>query len=1269
MKRILPQSPMKRILRTATMPLLLLFLLLAQVAVAQSNDGKIKGRVLDADSKEPIGYAQVGLIQNNVVVKGTFTEDDGTFIIPNLSPGTYTVKVVNAGFTKEITGVVVVSGSTADLKDVMLTQNTEGETVVIEEYKEPLIKPDVTSTTVSKEQIKETGIRNVNDLAGLTPKVFTADNNSSTPSIGGSRSTGTTYFVDGVKVRGLLGLGQNSIDQLTVITGGTPAEYGDVMGGIISITTSAPSAQFNGGLELVTSEFLDGYGYNLGSLYFSGPIITKKDSSGNIQRSILGYFVNLEAEMQRDPNPSAIGIFMLNEDSLASLENRPLVLREDGNLFISRANYIDDSYVVNNKTRVDANDNRYRGNVRLDFMPSQNVFIKSGVNLEYVDSKQWGLGNSMFAPYGNQVFNGTQGRGWVRFQQIFDNSGSGKRIRNLTYTLQADYNVYYRNFWDREYKDNPFKYGYVGNFQFDYEPFYTYLNPGDAGHDSTISPDGYYVTTGYRPGQINYDGTYSNNPLMSNYNEQFFDFIYSSANNNGLLRFYDQIETNNLDYLNFFGGIRNGDSPDGIYGLYSGPGSRTGSYTKFVYEQYRLTGQLSLLLAGKKSNTDDPTSNRGFHNIKAGFEIESRTERFYSVAARALWSYMRQLANQHIFVDPLDPTTRTPVYFGSTFGDTLKVAPSSNGTPTYFSQQLRKSLGLDPMGASYINIDGMSPDQFDLSMFSANELLNNGNSYVGYYGFDYTGKKTKKVSAEQFFNDTINRPMNVFNPTYISGFIQDQFELENITFNIGVRVDRFDANQKVLKDLYSLYPTYTASEAAGLLGASLPSGVDGDWVPYVDNVDNPTQIVGYRDGDKWYDANGAPISSASLRQSSGKVQPYIKAKEVNIESFQDYKPQTIVMPRLSFSFPINKDAVFYAHYDVLAQRPGQTGSTSGSLLAGQLSDYYFLASNPTVDVTNPSLKPEKTIDYEVGFEQALNEDFALNVSAYYREMRDMIQFQQFIDAYPINYSSYNNLDFGTVKGFTVGLEMRRSEKIPVRFNASYTLQFATGTGSNFSSSRSAVGSLDGFSVIRTLLPLDFDQRHRFTGNIDLRWFDQPGHMGPGFGGDSVKKFYPLKNFGINSTVYLGSGTPYSRRSDPSSGVISGQVNGNQLMGTPNGSRLPWQYRLDLKVDKTFNVGGKDQFNEDGTFDKKSHEYGINVYVLIYNVLDRRNILAVYQTSGRPDDDGYLSTSVGQQTVDRQISPTSFSYLYGLRVQSPFNYSLPRRIRLGVQLFF
>jgi outer membrane receptor protein involved in Fe transport len=1224
-------------------------------AFAQSDAGKIKGRVTD-ESGAPVEFATVVLLQNGVIKGGANTDEKGEYSIAPVSPGTYEVRASFAGNSITANGVTIAANKTVPIDLTMQTDVQIAEVTITE-----TIPVDNTTTggSLSGSDIQQMGIRNVNTLAAIVPGVYQSDDGAELNMRGG-RGSSTVYFVDGVKVRGVLGLPQKSISNLTVITGGTPAEYGDVMGGIISVTTASPSYKLSGGGEILTSQFLDPYGYNLLALNLSGPLFSKYDSAMDYNRPVVGFFIAGEAEIQKDNDPAAGGVPVLKPDVYSDLQENPLTLDNTGNFFIHRGNYLTEDDVQMQKWKNNASSQQYRLNTRLDIQPSDNIVIKVGADYNQESTNQFGMNRALLSYEGNRLFEGTSYRGWARFQQSFK-TGEDSDVKNLFYQIQGDFSRYDREFMAADHRDNHFDYGYVGDFNYNLRENYRLIEPGTDLHFPSVSSDAYYLTSGYSITDLSFDPTNSTNPLQANYNNFIFDYV----GQNGIINPFSGRRTYtvpNPDFLAFYGGLRNGDAPNQVYSLYNQTGSSQTGYQKTSFDQARLTGQASGEFKG--------------HAIKVGFEFEQRTERFYAVASGFMWNYARQLANRHISNVNGDPNTWELVTSNGQFQDTAHAGVVYVGEDqSRFDLQLRKSLGLDSAGTDFIVVDHLRPDQMNLGMFSANELLNDGNLLVNYFGYDFQGNKVKRVAEENFFSDLINRPMNAFAPTYISGFIQDKFELEDIIFNIGVRVDRFDANQKVIKDLYSLYPTYTAAEAHELLGTEKPDNIGADWVPYMDNASSPTSFLGYRDPNTniWYDEGGAPTSSTRLR-SGGKVQPFIKGdKEVTINSFEDYTPQTVVMPRLSFSFPISGEAVFFAHYDVLTQRPGNNGSSNGSLLAGQIADYYYLANSATVSVQNPNLRPEKTIDYEVGFKQKLNDFMALSISAFYREMRGMIQQQSFVDAFPVTYTSYNNIDFGTVKGFTFALNMIRVKNI--RMTASYTLQFAAGTGSSFSSARNALSAVDGFTAIRALLPLDFDQRHRLSGNFDYRFYGND-NKGPAINLGS-KTLYPLSNAGFNATFAMGSGTPYSVNSLANAADVQSGINQNiQLSGTPNGSRLPWQVRFDLKIDKDIVIGGRQKLDGEGApmTDGKgnavtSHEYSFNVYLLMLNALNTRNVLSVYKTSGLPDDDGYLKTGVGQQAVASAIDGNSFSYLYSLRMANPDNFSVPRRIRLGIQFNF
>ena len=151
------------------------------------------------------------------------------------------------------------------------------------------------------------------------------------------------------------------------------------------------------------------------------------------------------------------------------------------------------------------------------------------------------------------------------------------------------------------------------------------------------------------------------------------------------------------------------------------------------------------------------------------------------------------------------------------------------------------------------------------------------------------------------------------------------------------------------------------------------------------------------------------------------------------------------MPRIAFSFPISKEANFYANYDVLAMRPPD------GALATPLTYYNFneLATATNSYIGNPNLRPQRTINYEVGFQQKLTDYSKFKLSLLYREERDLIQIREYIAAYPITYSSYGNDDFSH-KSFKLEYDMREHKNL--RILANYTLAFSEGTGSSPTSS-------------------------------------------------------------------------------------------------------------------------------------------------------------------------------------------------------------------------
>ena len=370
-----------------------------------------------------------------------------------------------------------------------------------------------------------------------------------------------------------------------------------------------------------------------------------------------------------------------------------------------------------------------------------------------------------------------------------------------------------------------------------------------------------------------------------------------------------------------------------------------------------------------------------------------------------------------------------------------------------------------------------------------------------------------------------------------------------------------------------------------------------------------------------------------------------------MSSFKDYDPQITVMPRISFSFPISDEALFFAYYDVLTQRPTSNSFTTPAT-------YYYFNTMTNRPINNPALKPEKTIDYEVGFTQKLSNTSVISFSTFYREMRNMIQQYRYYGVYPKDYTTYGNLDFGTVKGLTVEYDLRRTGNIQMR--ASYTLQFADATGSSSTTAAALISA--GLPNLRSTYPMPWDRRHQFNIVFDFRFFDGKDYNGPTINRD--KKGKPpvqlLSNFGFNLILNGGSGTPYTASRNVTSPISGGT---KLLKGTYDGSRLPWQFRVDIRIDKDFHF--KSKTRKDGSV-RKSY---MNVYVLLLNMLNTKNVMNVYPYTGNPDDDGYLSAPEWQNEINNQLDPQSYRDLYGIYVNKPWNYSQPIQAHFGVGFNF
>jgi outer membrane receptor protein involved in Fe transport len=1215
--------------------LTILFLMAGLLVEAQTS---IQGSVTDAESGQPILFGTVALYKNGVLITGTETDFDGYYSITEIDPGTYELEFSYTGYQSlRISDVAVLAGK-ANKLDAKISAGITMETVVIT-YTKPLVEQDNTTQgqTLTSEEIKNLPTRNINALAALGAGIASSDEGSAI-SIRGSRTNATNYYIDGIRVAAS-SVPKSEIEQLQVITGGVEARYGDVTGGIISITTKGPSERFGGGAELETSEPFDNYGHNLAVLNFSGPIWKKNGET------VLGYRIAGQFQQNREDDPPALSVYQANDQTLAELEANPVTL-------IGATPYPSAESVTN--SGINVTDNR-PNETRTNYDLVTKIDASLGRNVDFTFSGAYFNTANQFTPGGWNIYNfnnnptdynnGFRTNFRIRHRLgttpggSADGSQKGAIIQNAAYILQFGYERAKNNRADKTHGDRLFDYGYIGNFDMSWEPSLR-LIAEDIGPnaDSTLFFFGLadYTRTlnSYTPGTAN--------PVLTRY-------VHNASD-----------ATNFDDFL-----VQNGFVPSTLssaWSLYSNVGTVYNANVKGVNDRITFNANTSFELV--------PGGSGGArHNIQFGLMYEERINRSYSIAPSRLWTVARLHANEHLDGTGLDSSTvayyiDTVAYIRDNFPQTIDTIPwqipvyapnvVTAGSDNLFYKNVREKFGI-PLN-QYINVDGIDPNDLSLDMFSARELNDSRNILnLNYYGYDYLGNQLEGITFEDFFttvdeNGIRSFPVAAFRPNYQSAFIQDKFTYKDVIFRLGLRVDRFDANTKVLKDLYSLYDIMNAGDFDARFDNTRPGNIGDNFKVYVSS-EGGESVQAYRNEDTWYFANGTPANDGTEIFGGGLVFPRYTVDDgtqrdvtnVNFNpdiSFEDYKPQINWMPRLAFSFPISDEANFFAHYDVLVQRP------PSNTFVSPLTYFYWETGGSGIR-NNANLRPERTVDYEVGFQQKLSNSSALKISAYYKELRDMIQSRFILNVpAPVNqYETYDNLDFATVKGFSVAYDLRRTGNVSM--NLTYTLQFADGTGSDANTSR----GLSSRGVQRTLFPMSYDERHRISGIFDYRYGSGKRYNGPRIGGVDI-----LASTGLNLTTIAVSGRPYTKAEEPLDFGAQG------IVGAINGTRLPWNFTLGAQIDKNFNL----------TKPGAGRSLGLNVYIRVSNLLDRKNTVGVYTFTGSPTDDGYLNSAKGEvflQAIGSSRNLDSYLDSYQWRLLNPNNYSLPRRMFLGAILDF
>lgn len=443
-------------------------------------------------------------------------------------------------------------------------------------------------------------------------------------------------------------------------------------------------------------------------------------------------------------------------------------------------------------------------------------------------------------------------------------------------------------------------------------------------------------------------------------------------------------------------------------------------------------------------------------------------------------------------------------------------------------------------------------------------------------------------------------------PFMASAYVQNKFEYKDLILNIGARYELFDPKATAVPK--------TINPTTGQL----------DW------QDPP------------FDANLAVLDESQLTET---------------------EPYNLLLPRVSFSFPVTENTVFYSLYGKYAQMPALSNLYLNNVtLSGLFNPLTRVPYNLGGASIGFTAKPERLTTYEIGIRQKLSENFGMTVTGFYKDTKDQLTIRREYNSVGVPIMvSYQNEDFGTQKGLELTFELRRTNRLAAKVN--YTLSDARGTGSTPRSSQNAVTDEASARFPNFVNPLDFNETHKGSLMLDYRFAKGDGGM-------------VLEGMGLNMLLTFNSGHNYTKIQEPqnlgqaspwSIGVRALIDSRGRVPVEPiNASSTPWFFNVDMTFNKVFYLP----------------VMNVEIYARVLNLFNTKHVLNVFPTTGTPSDDGWLKSAYAEPY---KAIPLYEEFYRAVNLQNRYSYmgigfggglgqqgggdlfGDPRQIRIGVKL--
>ncbi|MEO6194983.1 MAG: TonB-dependent receptor [Thermoanaerobaculia bacterium] len=233
---------------------------LLPAAYGQSSGGNLVGKVQDKSGAALPGATVTATQKETGLVRNTVTESDGTYRLPSLPIGTYTVEVELNGFATVSVDSVTLNVASQREINVDMTPSTVSETINVT-AEAPLVQTTpAVGAVIDQKQLENLPLngRQFANLAVLAPGTSLAYNSDPTKpgqltvALNGGIGRNVNFLVDGGDntddtIGGALqNFNLESVQEFNIQTQQYKAEYGRSTGGVLTVVTKTGTNQLSG---------------------------------------------------------------------------------------------------------------------------------------------------------------------------------------------------------------------------------------------------------------------------------------------------------------------------------------------------------------------------------------------------------------------------------------------------------------------------------------------------------------------------------------------------------------------------------------------------------------------------------------------------------------------------------------------------------------------------------------------------------------------------------------------------------------------------------------------------------------------------------------------------------------------------------------------------------------------------------------------------------------------------------------------------------------